>query len=133
MDRFDSLRLFVRIVEQGSFTRAAADLSIPRATATHAIKALEERLGARLLERTTRKVTATLDGQQYYQRCQRILAELDAAEVQRRFEAAAAAADEPNDEAAQQRLSALLGQVTELYDTAARERAAVVFCVHQKA
>ena len=80
MDRFDSLRLFVRIVEQGSFTRAAADLSIPRATATHAIKALEERLGARLLERTTRKVTATLDGQQYYQRCQRILAELDAAD-----------------------------------------------------
>ena len=80
MDRFDSLRLFVRIVEQGSFTRAAADLSIPRATATHAIKALEERLGARLLERTTRKVTATLDGQQYYQRCQRILAELEAAD-----------------------------------------------------
>jgi len=61
------------------------------------------------------------------------LAELDAADVQRRFETAAAAADEPTDEAAQQRLSSLLGRVTELYDTAARERAAVVFCVHQKA
>lgn len=80
MDRFDSLRLFMRIVEQGSFTRAAADLSIPRATATHAIKALEERLGARLLERTTRKVKTTHDGQRYYQRCQRILAELEAAD-----------------------------------------------------
>ena len=61
------------------------------------------------------------------------LAELDAAKVHSRFEAAAAAADEPNDEAAQQQLSALLEQVKKLYDTAARERAAVVFCVHQEA
>lgn len=77
MDRFDSLRLFTRIVELGSFTRAAGELGIPRASATHAIKALEARLGARLLERTTRQVCATLDGQSYYDRCTRLLAELD--------------------------------------------------------
>lgn len=77
MDRFDSLRLFTRIVELGSFTRAAGELGIPRATATHAIKALEMRLGARLLERTTRQVSTTLDGQSYYDRCSRLLSELD--------------------------------------------------------
>ena len=80
VDRFESLRLFTRIVELGSFTRAAGELGIPRATATHAIKALELRLGARLLERTTRQVCTTLDGQAYYDRCARLLAELEEAE-----------------------------------------------------
>jgi molybdenum-dependent DNA-binding transcriptional regulator ModE len=51
MDRFDTLQLFVRIVEQGSFTKGASMVDIPRATATYAIKALEARLGTRLLER----------------------------------------------------------------------------------
>lgn len=80
MDRFDSLLLFTRIVELGSFTRAAGALDIPRATATHAIKALEARLGTRLLERTTRQVRATLDGQAFYQRCVALLADLEDAE-----------------------------------------------------
>ena len=80
MDRFDALRLFVRIVELGSFTRAAAVLDLPKATATHAIKQLEARLGVRLLERTTRQVRPTLDGQAYYERCVHVLAELDDAE-----------------------------------------------------
>ncbi|MBB3103223.1 LysR family transcriptional regulator [Azomonas macrocytogenes] len=80
MDRFDSLQLFARIVEMGSFTRAAGALDIPRATATHAIKELEARLGARLLERTTRQVQPTLDGQAFYERCVRILGELEDAE-----------------------------------------------------
>jgi DNA-binding transcriptional LysR family regulator len=80
VDRFESLRLFTRIVELGSFTRAAGELGIPRATATHAIKALEARLGARLLERTTRQVCTTLDGQAYYDRCARLLAELEEVE-----------------------------------------------------
>lgn len=80
MDRFDSLRLFTRIVELGSFTRAAGALDIPRATATHAIKELEARLGARLLERTTRQVRTTLDGQAFYQRCTALLADLEDAE-----------------------------------------------------
>jgi DNA-binding transcriptional LysR family regulator len=80
MDRFDSLHLFVRIVELGSFTRAAAELDLPRATATHAIKQLEARLGSRLLERTTRQVRTTVDGQAFYERCIHLLAELEEAE-----------------------------------------------------
>ncbi|ALD92820.1 LysR family transcriptional regulator [Cupriavidus gilardii CR3] len=56
MDRFDALQLFTRIVELGTFSGAANALNIPRATATHAIKELEARLGVRLLERTTRQV-----------------------------------------------------------------------------
>ncbi|WP_209019813.1 LysR family transcriptional regulator [Pollutimonas harenae] len=81
MDRFDALQLFTRIVELGSFTEAASVLDIPRATATHAIKQLEKRLGARLLDRTTRQVKPTLDGQAFYERCKRVLAELEDAET----------------------------------------------------
>lgn len=81
MDRLDTFQLFCRIVERGSFTQAAEALSIPRATATQAIKDLEARLGARLLERTTRQVKATPDGEQFYQHCLSILAELEEAEA----------------------------------------------------
>ncbi len=81
MDRFDALQLFTRIVELGSFTEAANVLNIPRATATHTIKALEKRLGARLLDRTTRQVKPTLDGQAFYERSRRVLAELEEAET----------------------------------------------------
>lgn len=80
MDRFQAMRLFTRIVELGSFTAAADDLQLPRATVTHAIKQLEARLNARLLERTTRSVRTTLDGEAYYQRCTRLLADLDETE-----------------------------------------------------
>lgn len=80
MDRFDSLHLFTRIVELGSFSQAAAALDIPRATATYAIKQLESRLGTRLLDRTTRHVRPTLDGQAFYARCVHVLSELDDAE-----------------------------------------------------
>lgn len=80
MDRFQSMQLFTRIVELGSFTRAAGALDIPRATATHAMKALEARLGTRLLERTTRQVRPTLDGQAFYERCVHLLADLEDAE-----------------------------------------------------
>jgi DNA-binding transcriptional LysR family regulator len=81
MDRLDTLHLFTRIVEQNSFSRAADLLGIPRATATHAIKVLEARLGTRLLERTTRHVRTTLDGQAYYERCIQVLTDLDDAEA----------------------------------------------------
>ncbi len=80
MDRFQAMRLFTRIVELGSFTAAADDLQLPRATVTHAIKQLEARLEVRLLERTTRSVRTTLDGEAYYQRCLRLLADLDETE-----------------------------------------------------
>lgn len=81
MDYLDSLRLFVRVVERGSFTAAAADHGIPRSTATEAIRQLEARLSVRLLDRTTRHVAATPDGEHYYQRCLAILADLDDAEA----------------------------------------------------
>jgi DNA-binding transcriptional LysR family regulator len=80
MDRLLSLQLFNRIVELGSFTQAAETLNVPRATATYAIKQLENRLGARLLDRTTRQVKPTLDGQAFYERCKRVLEDLEDAE-----------------------------------------------------
>ncbi|MER8381252.1 LysR family transcriptional regulator [Mesorhizobium sp. M0142] len=81
MDSLDRMRLLARVIERGSFTAAAADLSMSRSTATEAIKDLEARLGVRLLERTTRHVTPTLDGQAYYQRCLAILADVEDAEA----------------------------------------------------
>lgn len=81
MDRFESLQLFQRIVELGSFTKAAGVLEVPRATATLAIKELEARLDTRLLERTTRMVRPTPDGEAFYQRCVQILTELEDAEA----------------------------------------------------
>ena len=81
MDRLEAMRLFTQIVDLGSFTKAAGLLEIPRATATHAMKELEQRLGVRLLERTTRNVKPTLDGRGFYERCYRILADVEDAEA----------------------------------------------------
>lgn len=81
MDRLQAMRVFTRIVELGSFTRAADDLNLPRATLTHTIKRLEERLGAHLLQRTTRRVRPTRDGEVYYNHCVRLLTDLDAVEA----------------------------------------------------
>lgn len=81
MDRFDAMRIFTRIVELRSFTQAAHDLGYPKATVTHAIKQLEARLRVRLLQRTTRQVTPTPDGDAYYQRCVRLLADLEETEA----------------------------------------------------
>src|SRR6202041_3866173 len=80
MDRLDVMRLYTRIVDRGSFTLAAQDLEVPRSTATQVIKELETRLGVRLLQRTTRSVRSTLDGEAYYQRCVAILGEIEDAE-----------------------------------------------------
>jgi DNA-binding transcriptional LysR family regulator len=81
MDRLDVMRLFTRIVERHSFTQAAQDLGLLRSTATQAIKQLESRLGVRLLQRTTRQVRPTLDGEAYYRRCIAILDEVEDAEA----------------------------------------------------
>jgi DNA-binding transcriptional LysR family regulator len=80
MDRFTTLDLFVRIVDRGSFSAAAADLGISRPVATSAIKHLEQRLGTRLLQRSTRHVQATVEGHAYYRRCVAILADLEDAD-----------------------------------------------------
>ena len=80
MDRFDAMRAFTRIVERRSFTKAADDLGLPRSSVTDAVKGLEARLGVRLLERTTRQVSPTLDGEAYYQRCLSLIADMEDAE-----------------------------------------------------
>lgn len=80
MDRFDAMRAFIRIVERRSFTKAADDLGLPRSSVTDAVKGLEARLGVRLLRRTTRQVSPTLDGEAYYQRCVSLIADLEDAE-----------------------------------------------------
>ncbi|MDQ0322543.1 DNA-binding transcriptional LysR family regulator [Pararhizobium capsulatum DSM 1112] len=74
------MRVFSRVVEQRSFTRAAEDTGLPRSTVTDAVKQLEARLGVRLLQRTTRQVSPTLDGEAYYRRCLVILADVEDAE-----------------------------------------------------
>jgi len=80
MDRLESMRIFARVLERRSFTAAAEDLSLPRSTVTDAVKQLEARLGVSLLQRTTRSVAPTFDGEAYYRNCLSILAEVEAAE-----------------------------------------------------
>lgn len=82
MDRLDSMRLFMRIVDLGSFTAAAEESGTSRSTVTYAMQSLEKRLGARLLLRSTRHVSTTPEGQGYYESCLRVLAEVDEAESQ---------------------------------------------------
>jgi DNA-binding transcriptional LysR family regulator len=80
MDLFEAMRVFTRVVERRSFTRAADDVGLPRSTVTDAVKQLEARLGVRLLERTTRQVRPTLDGEAYHRRCLALIADLEDAE-----------------------------------------------------
>lgn len=80
MDRIDQCRIFARVVETGSFTRAAETQGLPRSTVSTAVQALEGRVGARLLTRTTRSVTPTPDGLAFYEHCIRLVADMDEAE-----------------------------------------------------
>jgi DNA-binding transcriptional LysR family regulator len=80
MDRFDAMRLFTRVVERRSFTLASHDTGVPRSTVTTVIREMEARLGIRLLQRTTRTVRPTLDGEAYYRRCLAILDDVEDAE-----------------------------------------------------
>ena len=80
MDRVTGLQLYIRVVETGSFSRAAIELGITQPTATKAVAATENRLGARLLHRSTRGVTTTEIGALYYERCKQISRDIDEAE-----------------------------------------------------
>jgi DNA-binding transcriptional LysR family regulator len=80
VDRFDNMRVFAKIVESGSFAGAAARLGISAGMVSQRVKDLEERLGVRLLNRTTRKVSLTETGRAYYERCTGLLAELEETE-----------------------------------------------------
>jgi len=75
------MRVFTRIVELGGFSRAATSLGLPAASVTVLIKQLEAYLGVQLLQRTTRQVSPTLDGTAYYERCVRLLAEIEETEA----------------------------------------------------
>ena len=81
MDRFDAMQAFVRVVEAGSFTKAAGTLHMSKTSVTQLVQQLEARLRVRLLNRTTRKVHVTADGAAYYERAVRLLADMDDAET----------------------------------------------------
>jgi DNA-binding transcriptional LysR family regulator len=81
MDHMQAIRGFVRIVEAGAFTRAAESLQIPSATLSKQIRLLETHIGAKLLERTTRRVYVTSEGSTYYNRMRDLLAEVEEIEA----------------------------------------------------
>ncbi len=81
MDRFDAMQAFVRVVDAGSFTKAAETLRLNKTSVTQLIQQLEARLRVKLLNRTTRKVQVTAEGAAYYERVVRLLADLDDAET----------------------------------------------------
>lgn len=80
MERLAGLEAFVRVVETGSFTRAAADLQTAKSSVSETVRALEDRLGVRLLERTTRHVRPTDAGRLFHARARRALDDLGAAQ-----------------------------------------------------
>ena len=84
MDRFDAMRAFVQVVESGSYTKAALQLNLHKATVSQQIQQLEDKLGTRLLTRTTRSVTSTEEGLAYYQHACSILQQVDEVESQLR-------------------------------------------------
>lgn len=81
MDRFDALQAFARVVEAGSFTKAAQTLHMSKTTVTQLVQQLEARLRVKLLNRTTRQVKITPDGAVYYERVVRLLADLEDADT----------------------------------------------------
>ena len=80
MDRLQAMQVFTRVVDTNSFTKAAETLDLPRASVTTIIQNLESYLGVRLMHRTTRRLSLTPDGAAYYERCVRILADVDETE-----------------------------------------------------
>jgi LysR family transcriptional regulator, regulator for bpeEF and oprC len=81
MDHLQAIRVFARVVEAGSFTKAADSLGMPKPTVTKLVQSLETRLQTKLLNRTTRRVSVTSDGAAYYERTTRLLNELDEIEA----------------------------------------------------
>lgn len=77
MDQLLALRTFVRIAEAGNFSKAADQLAIPRSTVSKLLQDLEDHLGTKLIQRTTRTLSVTPAGAQYYERARRLLGDLD--------------------------------------------------------
>ena len=80
LDNLTGLVVFAKVVEEGGFSKAAISLGISKSSVSKQITALEDHLGSRLLNRTTRRISLTEPGTLLYERCQRIVAEVDAAE-----------------------------------------------------
>ena len=80
MDRFVGMAVFAKVVESASFAAAARHFDMSPSMVSKHVRMLEQRLGVRLLNRTTRRVSATEVGQSYYERCLRILSEVEDAE-----------------------------------------------------
>lgn len=80
MDRLQAMQVFTRVVDTNSFTKAAETLDLPRASVTTIIQNLEAYLGVRLMHRTTRRLSLTPDGAAYYERCVRILTDVEETE-----------------------------------------------------
>jgi LysR family transcriptional regulator for bpeEF and oprC len=80
MDRFQAMQVFTKVVEMNGFARAAEALSLPPASVTIIIKRLEAHLQVRLMQRTTRRISLTPEGAEYYENCVRILADVDETE-----------------------------------------------------
>jgi len=87
-NRLDAMGIFVRVAELTSFTKAADSLGMPKASISTAVQQLESLLATRLLQRTTRRVQLTQDGQVFYERCKDLLADVD--ELESLFQASAA-------------------------------------------
>ena len=81
MDKLRAMQVFVQIVEVGSLTGAAAVLGMSGPAVVRSLAALERAIGVRLLQRTTRRSSLTDEGREYYERCKRVLAEVDEAET----------------------------------------------------
>ncbi len=81
MDNLAGMTVFARVVETNSFTEAARRLGMSKAAVSKQVSKLEERLGARLLNRTTRRLSLTEVGAAFYERCARIVAEAEEAEL----------------------------------------------------
>jgi DNA-binding transcriptional LysR family regulator len=77
MDQLTAMRAFVRVVEAGTFTRAASTLGMPKPTLTKLVQGLEAHVRTKLLHRTTRRVSVTPDGAAYYERVVRLLNDID--------------------------------------------------------
>ena len=82
MDKLKSLMIFMRSTQHGSFSEAARQLGMAPSAVSRAVLRLEDELGVRLLQRTTRSLRLTEDGNRFYQRCQQILNELEEAELE---------------------------------------------------
>ena len=81
MDKFESMRAFTKVVEEGGFAAAARKMQLSRSAVNKLVINLENQLGVQLLYRTTRKVTPTDNGRAFYERCIDILSSLEEAEL----------------------------------------------------